>query len=282
MYYIKFLFKILCYSLYDIIKIFINLRKDYNFIIIYPRALCFIFKNVLIFEKKNNKFFIQYVRNYSDILTVYEIFSEEHYNLKKFEIFSNIIKYLEKEEKIKNSLILDCGSNIGSSSRYFSKLFKNSKIVSIEPDYESFVFSKKNIELNKSEIINSAISNENEKVGFHSDKQDNRASRINEKSDFKIQCIKVENIIEKFDERNFFPFLIKIDIEGYENKLFKSNYEWINEFKVIIIEIHDWMMPNKSNSYTFLKALNDITQKFNKRDFLISGENLISIRIDEK
>ena len=110
MYYIKFLFKILCYSLYDIIKIFINLRKDYNFIIIYPRALCFIFKNVLIFEKKNNKFFIQYVRNYSDILTVYEIFSEEHYNLKKFEIFSNIIKYLEKEEKIKNSLILDCGS----------------------------------------------------------------------------------------------------------------------------------------------------------------------------
>ena len=171
---------------------------------------------------------------------------------------------------------------IGSSSRYFSKLFKNSKIVSIEPDYESFVFSKKNIELNKSEIINSAISNENEKVGFHSDKQDNRASRINEKSDFKIQCIKVENIIEKFDERNFFPFLIKIDIEGYENKLFKSNYEWINEFKVIIIEIHDWMMPNKSNSYTFLKALNDITQKFNKRDFLISGENLISIRIDEK
>ena len=31
----------------------------------------------------NNVFFYQHIRNYNDILTVYEIFSEEHYNLKK-------------------------------------------------------------------------------------------------------------------------------------------------------------------------------------------------------
>ena len=40
------------------------------------------------------------------------------------------------------------------------------------------------------------------------------------------------------------PFLIKIDIEGRE-KSFEKNVEWIEKFKIIIIEPHDWMYPNK-------------------------------------
>lgn len=282
MYFTKFFIKIIYYSLYDILKIFVNTKKNFNFIILYPRIISIIFKHVLIFEKKNNKFFIQHIRNYSDVLTVYEIFSEENYNLEKFKIFKIIINYLNENEKNKQSLILDCGSNIGSSSNYFSKLFKKSKIVSIEPDIENFIFSKKNVIKNNTILMNYAISDENEQLGFYSDKQDNRASKINNESDLKINCLSVKNILNKFDKEKYFPFLIKIDIEGHEKKLFKSNYEWIDEFKIIIIELHDWMLPNEYNSFTFFDSINNIMNKHKKRDFIISGENLISIRIDEK
>lgn len=282
MFFTKFFLQLIYYSLYDLLKIFVNFRKEFNFIIIYPRIISIILKHVLIFEKKNNKFFFQYIRNYSDILTVYEIFSEENYNLKKFKIFKYIKKYLDENEKNRQSLILDCGSNIGSSSNYFSKLFNKSKIISIEPDNKNFFFSKKNIIKNKSELMNCAVSNENEKLRFISDKKDGRASKINDKGDVKISCLSIANILMNFSKEKYFPFLIKIDIEGHEKKLFESNYEWINDFKIILIELHDWMLPNKYNSFTFFNSINQIMNKYKKRDFIISGENLISIRIDEK
>ena len=77
----KFL-KYIYYSAYDVIKILLNLFLKNNFIIIYPRIVGIILNNIKIYDKSNKKFFNFKVRNYSDILTVYEIFSEENYNLK--------------------------------------------------------------------------------------------------------------------------------------------------------------------------------------------------------
>ena len=91
----------------------------------------------------------------------------------------------------------------------------------------------------------------------------------------------INELINDLRSKNNKGFLIKIDIEGFESMLFSKNYEWINEFKVIIVEIHDWMLPKESNSFNLLNALVQTMNKKNKRDLLISDENLISIRIDE-
>ena len=40
------------------------------------------------------------------------------------------------------------------------------------------------------------------------------------------------------------------------------------------------MLPGVANSHNFINALNQITNKDNKRDLIISGENLISIKIN--
>ena len=62
-------------------------------------------------------------------------------------------------------------------------------------------------------------------------------------------------------------------------KTVNRHFEWMKDFLIIIIEIHDWMIPNKSISSNFIKALNEINkEEQNKRDLIISGENLISIR----
>ena len=53
----------------------------------------------------------------------------------------------------------------------------------------------------------------------------------------------------------------------------------MNDFKVIIIEIHDWMIPSGSFSSNFVISLAKILKK-NKRGLIIQGENLISIRIN--
>lgn len=277
----KKILKITYHTILDIFKTILSLKKNYNYIVLTPRALCLIFKKILIFDKNRKNFFLQSIRNFNDSCTVHEIFSEESYNLKKFSVEKKINEFYAKKIENKKSLILDCGSNIGSSSAYFLKQYKNSTIVLIEPDKNSFEFSKKNIEDKNVHFLNQGISNVEQQIGFKSNIEDSRASKFSDDSDFKIDCTTVDKILTKFDSSEYFPFLIKIDIEGYEKELFRNNYDWVDKFKVIIIELHDWMLPGQNNSFNFLNAINNIMNNNKKRDLIISGENLILIRIDE-
>ncbi len=279
---IKNLFRYFYYLIYDLLKIFINLKSTNNFIILYPRIISLILKDVLIFDKIKKNFFFQKIRSYNDLLTVHEVFSEENYNLKVFKSYEDILIEYHRILELKNlPLVIDCGSNIGSSSVYFNKIFTTSNILSIEPDKNSYEFSKKNLNFRNSLLINKAVNCEENDINFFSDITDNRASRVTNRGGDIVKSITINELINDLRSKNNKPFLIKIDIEGFESMLFSKNYEWINEFKVIIVEIHDWMLPKESNSFNLLNALVQTMNKKNKRDLLISDENLISIRIDE-
>lgn len=266
------------YFFYDILTILRNLRTDKNFIVILPRLFSFFLKKVFIFDKLNKKLFVQYIRNKFDILTVFEIYAEENYSLKKYEISNRVMINFEKNlRKNLKPLIIDCGSNIGSSTEYFYRIFKNSKVIGVEPNVESLNFSKNNIISENYLMINKAISCENKKVYLDNTLKDNRSSKISENKGDIVDTITVNELI-KYYGKNCHPFLIKIDIEGYEKDLFLKDYSWIDEFEIIIIEIHDWMIPNSANSYSFFSAMFNIMSQKNKRDMIISGENLISIK----
>lgn len=278
---IKKLIKLIYLSLFDIFKLIINCRKKYNYIIIFPRLISLIFKKILIFDKNKKKFFFQEIRNLNDSFTVHEIFSEENYNLLRFKISKSLKQFFDKESKIKRPIIIDCGSNIGSSSCYFSRQYKNALVILVEPDIKNFNFSKKNAFGNDFLYFNKAISNQKQIKKFLIDDKDNRGSRISDLGSNEVECITVKDILEYSEKSNQFPFLIKIDIEGYEKELFRNNYDWVDKFKVIIIELHDWMLPGQNNSFNFLNAISNIMNNNKKRDLIISGENLILIRIDE-
>ena len=68
------------------------------------------------------------------------------------------------------------------------------------------------------------------------------------------------------------PFILKIDIEGAESDLFSRHCDALNQFPVVVIELHDWMLPGESNSRNFLQWHVEM-----KRDFVQMGENAFSI-----
>lgn len=273
--------RIIYYIMYDLLKVLYNLKKEKRFIILIPRFFSFLFKKVFILDKKQMKFFTQKIRDYSDANTVYEIFSEDFYSFNRIKNTNNIFKYYREilSQNLK-PLIIDCGSNIGSSSSYFQKIFFESKILMIEPEIDNFNFSEKNVQNNNVVMINKAIDYKDRRLFLHVDVKDNRASNISSKGTVEVHSTSVDQLL-KNHSKNCKPFLIKVDVEGYEETLFIDNYSWINEFKVIIIELHDWMLPEKSTSFNFLNALVETMKTNNKRDIIVSGENLISIRIDE-
>lgn len=276
------MFKKLCKNIYylffDLFTILRNFDSKYNFVVLTPRLLSKIIKRSLIFDKLNRDIFIQNIRNDFDLITIYEIFSEENYNLRKFEIWKSISKVLHsyQKENVK-PLIIDCGSNIGSSSEYFKRCYRNGQIIMIEPDVNNFKFSKKNTSIEDRFLINNAISSDEKSLKFSNLSEDNRAYKITDDGNIDIKSTTVENILN-ITGNGFKPFLIKIDIEGFEKDLFLKNYQWIEFFDVIMIELHDWMLPNKNNSYNFINAINEICNENLRFDFLISGENLILVK----
>ena len=72
------------------------------------------------------------------------------------------------------------------------------------------------------------------------------------------------------------PFIVKIDIEGFEDDLFSMNTEWVSMFPLFIIETHDWMLPRQGNSRNFLSVIAS-----QNRDFIHRGENIFSISNDK-
>jgi len=69
------------------------------------------------------------------------------------------------------------------------------------------------------------------------------------------------------------PFIAKIDIEGGEADLFTPPTDWVDQFPLMIVELHDWLMPGQGTSRTFLQCVAG-----RDRDFVHIGENVFSIR----
>ena len=262
-----------------ILFLFISiLNKKHRFIILSPNLTNLKFYKTIIFDKRNKTFFTYYIRNKYDYITVIEIYFYQSYTIKNFKFYNKAFIELIK----KKLLIIDCGSNIGCSTNFFLNDYENSKIISIEPDMNNFEMLVKNVKNNERvKLINTAISNEVinfEVQGDPTNLEDSRGKNIVDVLDNNLpKSIKINDILSQKENKDYFPYLIKIDIEGYENNLFESNTEWVDQFKIIIIELHDWMLPGKSSSKNFFKVIAESMKKHN-RDMVIKGENLISIK----
>lgn len=228
-----------------------------------------IFGKIFIFDKKKCNFFFQNIRNLFDLNTYRQIFIKEDYNLET----TSIGLFIKRNYK-KKLLILDCGSNIGASTNYFSLQFPSCKIIGIEPDIDNYKLSIKNTFSSNILIYNSAISCRKKifKV-IKSTKSDPRGVRIKEDKKGLKKTLTIKEILDNKFLKMFKPFIIKIDIEGSEKDLFQSNTNWINNFPIIIIELHDWMIKKQNISSNFIKKISKIKNK----DIFIKNENLVVV-----
>lgn len=49
--------------------------------------------------------------------------------------------------------------------------------------------------------------------------------------------------------------IVKVDIEGGEHALFRSNLGWLDHTDLLIVETHDWLFPGQGTSRTLFQAL---------------------------
>lgn len=176
--------------------------------------------------------------------TAYYENSEEYHRLKR-EVWGANSYYVELEEA--DPVIIDGGAHIGLTTLYFKRLFPNSKIIAFEPFPESVEIFRKNIyenQLEGVELREEAIAEHEGIKDFFYDSSENKwfstASLINgawnqeqQSSKMRVKTVTLSSLLEQYQ-----PNLVKLDIEGAEEKVIWEARDAINNCQHYLIEFH--------------------------------------------
>jgi FkbM family methyltransferase len=199
-----------------------------------------------------------------------QMFKNEDYSLRR----------LRRGEEIKAAgramarpLIIDAGANIGASACWFALNFPRIHIVAFEPDPANFELLKRNTEGLDVELHQAAIGARDGKVRLLDPGKGEWGYRTAQADDGNVPLISIGRIVAEKQAGGYTPFIAKIDIEGGEADLFTPPTDWVDSFPLMMVELHDWLMPGQGTSRSFLQCV-----ATRDRDFIHIGENVFSIR----
>lgn len=214
----------------------------------------------------------------SDVKTFRQVFCECNYNLRRLQRYNEIVANYKQSCERGRPMILDLGANVGLSSLYLTKNWPEAQIVAVEPSARNYNLLVHNtVQCPRVTPRQEAVAASEGSVVISNPESDGWAFQTRPVSVGTLGAVPSLPIRRLMQEARAAgavqPFLCKIDIEGAESDLFGGEIDWIDEFPVLIIELHDWMFPGEARSASFLRA---ISQR--NRDFIHIGENVFSVR----
>ena len=213
------------------------------------------------------------IRDDIDLGTLGQVFINEDYQLDRLPRSSELLAFRDAVLAAgKKPLIIDGGGNIGFASRYFADNHPGAHVVCIEPDAGNAAQARLNNDPQRVTVLQAAIGSEASRGHILNAGAENNAYRIERSAEGGIEILSINELLRSHDPAEFVPFIAKIDIEGFEAELFSRNTEWIAQFPLLIVELHDWMLPRSASTGPFLRAISA-----HDRDFLHYGENVFSI-----
>lgn len=176
----------------------------------------------------------------SDFHTLLQIWDQDEYRLSE-EFVGGPVRQ-----------VLDLGSNIGLSVRYFAALWPEARIGAVEPDPENVALARANlaglVRAGRVDIHHCFVGRER---GYAAPVRDEGAGhneiRIGERSDARVAgSVPVRTVPELLREFSEEPIdFLKCDIEGSERMLFEGGPVWLRRVKAFVVELHrlevDWL-----------------------------------------
>lgn len=209
------------------------------------------FKKYLIGRKKNKilidilKFHNDYRDKYPNLIVpIFDYISSAYsvFGLYEREELECIEKLLKKY--CKNKYIIDCGSNYGNHSLFFSKFARG--VFSFEPNFLTYECLKLNTLNNKKiKIYNYGLLDKKIRKNFYVVNGNLGASSIyKKKNSTKIVCNfrKLDSFKEILNKN---ISLIKIDVEDSELKLIEGGKKILNKKPIILFEVSDIKLNDK-------------------------------------
>jgi FkbM family methyltransferase len=167
-------------------------------------------------------------------------------------------------------VIVDCGANIGFASIWFAQMFPGAKVYAVEPEPGNFAMLERNVAPYANVTpIRAGISDRVTRVSLRNPGDEPWACQTEENETGGTETVTIPDLLATLP--NSAPLIVKIDIEGYETSLFRSNTAWADETPLVVFEMHDWLFAWRGTGDAMLRCL---TRR--PRDYLVRGENIFS------
>jgi FkbM family methyltransferase len=218
-------------------------------------------------------FTILHRRTYADQHVVKQCFAEGQYNMPHAEYRLQLQQvYDQIVASGRTPLIIDCGANIGCSVLWFLSRYPKAHLLAFEPAPDNFDLLSKNCAGLDVDLRQAGVSSTDGAAHLSDPGEGGWGYRTDGDTGVEVPMLALAPLLAAKIEAGYVPFLLKIDIEGGEKTLFASNTTPLNQFPMIIIEPHDWMLPGQGSSIEFFRF-----HAAAGREFCMNNENVYSI-----
>jgi FkbM family methyltransferase len=170
--------------------------------------------------------------------------------------------------------ILDVGANIGYASVYFAARWPQARILAVEPATSNLDLLDRNTRpWNHITCLQAAVWSHPSWVQVANPKDEPNAFRMSESHDSRKENIPAYTISQLIERQGCSHLdLLKMDVEGAEAEIFQNGTAWLGRIKVLIIELHDRIVPGCA------QALYSALQGYRFQQEIMGGNLAIDLR----
>jgi FkbM family methyltransferase len=208
----------------------------------------------------------------SDFDVMEQIFLRREYDFSEWTAHHAAIEkaYADCLDDGRVPIIVDCGANIGCASIWFSLRYPDAVVCAVEPEPGNFAMLSRNvIDYRNIVPIQAAISDRAGKISLRNPADEPWACQTEEDAHGSIPAVTISDLLAQ--RPNGAILVVKVDIEGYETALFRSNTAWADETPLVVFEMHDWLFHWRGTGDAMFRCL---TRR--RRDYLVRGENIFA------
>ncbi len=232
----------------------------------------FLFTTQVVWHRRSRRWVRLPIAHAVEYYVFRNIFYSEDYNMPRLRQWPGIKAAYDRMVAAGGTpLIVDCGANIGLSAVYFALEFPAARILAIEPHRGNFLRAVAATQaFDTVRVIQAGVASAPGTAQIVDPGMSTDAYRTELSDGGDVPMVTLDGLIR--EAAPAMPFVVKIDIEGFESNLFAANTGWVDRFRVLVIELHDWMLPGQANSRNFLRTVSQYD-----RDFVYVAENVFSI-----
>lgn len=207
------------------ISVILNLLRAHTRFVFLSPNFC---QAQLVYDRLTKKTMTIRIRDTVDYYVAQQVYEREDYSLQRLERryrdLMNVYRTICTSKQ--RPLILDLGAHVGYASKYFSREFPEAKIVAVEPDAANVSAARRNLgsEANVT-VVCGGVASKSGKGRFLESKWGSWAHRTEHDESGNIELVSIPSILADKELSGCVPFMVKIDIEGFEEDLFACNTE---------------------------------------------------------
>lgn len=194
----------------------------------------------------------------------------QQYDFRRFPQRDRLLRaYRDMVSRQETPLIIDCGANIGLATRWFAEIFPDARIVAVEPDAQNFGMLTLNTESLGDRVVRlrGGIWNSSARLVIANPEAAAAAFQVREletSADEGMRAYTVAEICEMYGAAA--PLIVKLDIEGAQAAVFRSNTAWVENTGLITLELDDWLIPWGGTSRNFFATVSQYPYEYLIRD----------------